>query len=307
MALTQSDILAHNNPNLAVADSDFIKGGFRTAVANLNDLYALSGKTDEPSAAGQLKARATFVYVTSEQKYYELIDTNNVGNSNGWQPFELGGTGTISGATNGLGLTNNDTTICLGGLITTGTTIYSTSSTCCAYLNFNPTTSTITTCSKGGCIVLDAVSMSGAGGKIIVNTNAGSGMTYGGCYHNNYTARSIPDVEYVNSVVDIIDVRYTVPANPFNILSTDNYIGVTGYTAGSCACIYLLPSPTLRTGQKVIVADVQGQALTYPITIDGNGKYINGNSATCAIINTDYGSITFLYNGFFWSAIAFVN
>lgn len=305
MALNQSDILEHNNPNLAVVDSDFIKGGFRTAVTNVNDLYSLSGKTDEPSAAGQLKERATFVYVTNELKYYELIDINNVGNSNGWQPFELGGSGGITGATNGL--TKVGTNITLGGTLTGNTTICSTNATCCAHLNFDKANSTITTCSKGGCIVLESVAMTGVGGKIIINTVSGSGMTYANCYHNNYTLRSIPDVEYVDKVVDIVDVRYAVPAYPFYIQSTDNYIGVSGYTAGSCACIYLLSSPTVQAGQKVIVADIQGQALTYPITIDGNGKYINGNSATCAIINTDYGSITFLYNGYFWSAIAFVN
>ena len=64
MALYQPDILQHNNPNLAISDSNFVKGGFRTAVATVNDLYALSGKTDLPSAEGQVKEYATIVYVS---------------------------------------------------------------------------------------------------------------------------------------------------------------------------------------------------------------------------------------------------
>ena len=89
MALRQSDIQIHNNPNLAVVDSDFVKGGFRTAVAVKSDLYALSGKTDEPSAAGQLKEYATIVYVSGETKYYILIDIDNVDNASGWEEFDV--------------------------------------------------------------------------------------------------------------------------------------------------------------------------------------------------------------------------
>ena len=68
MALNYPDILQHNNPNLAIADSNFIRGGTRTAVADLTTLYALSSKVD------QLKQYATRVYVTAEAKYYVLVD-----------------------------------------------------------------------------------------------------------------------------------------------------------------------------------------------------------------------------------------
>jgi hypothetical protein len=60
-------------------------------------------------------------------------------------------------------------------------------------------------------------------------------------------------------------------------------------------------------GQKVSVADICGNALSNPIIIDGNGKRINDISCTCSLINTNYGSITFIYNGYFWSAVAFTN
>jgi len=122
MALRQSDILIHNNPDLAVVDSDFIKGGFRTAVATLSDLYSLSGKTDLPAASGQLKAYSTIVYVSGDSKYYILKDVANVGNINGWQVFNSG-SGTLEFATNGLHTTLSGSTVILGGALTTGTTI----------------------------------------------------------------------------------------------------------------------------------------------------------------------------------------
>lgn len=87
MAIQRPDIYEHNNSNLAISDTDFHKGGFRTAVGSLTDLYALSGKTGYDSAPGQLKEHSTVVYVSGETKYYILIDIGNVNNINGWEPF----------------------------------------------------------------------------------------------------------------------------------------------------------------------------------------------------------------------------
>jgi hypothetical protein len=81
MAVFFPDIIQHNNPNLAVVDSDFSRGG-RRVVADLTAMYALSLKPD------QLKQFATIVYVQSEQKDYILIDINNADNSNGWQVYK---------------------------------------------------------------------------------------------------------------------------------------------------------------------------------------------------------------------------
>ena len=110
MAVNKPDIYQHNNPDLAFVDSNFIKGGFRTAVGDVSELYALSAKTGTEFAPGQLKEYATIVYVSGKTKYYILKDIDNVSNSNGWEEFVTGGgTGTITGATN----------------IGSGTTIYS--------------------------------------------------------------------------------------------------------------------------------------------------------------------------------------
>jgi hypothetical protein len=79
MAIKRPAIYEHNNPNLPIVDSDFVKGGSRTSVPNLTELYNLANKTS------QLKEYSTRVYVTGENKFYFLKDVSNVGNSNGWQ------------------------------------------------------------------------------------------------------------------------------------------------------------------------------------------------------------------------------
>jgi hypothetical protein len=74
-------------------------------------------------------------------------------------------------------------------------------------------------------------------------------------------------------------------------------------TVSGASCVYLYSSPVC--GERLSVVDICGNALAAPITINGNGKNINNGS--CSIINTDYGSTTFVYNGMFWSAISFIN
>lgn len=78
MAIKRPDIYEHNNPNNAIVDSEFVKGGGKS-VATITDLYNLSVKTD------QLTERVTKVWVASASNYYILIDKNNIGNSTGWK------------------------------------------------------------------------------------------------------------------------------------------------------------------------------------------------------------------------------
>lgn len=85
MALRKPDIYEHNNPDRAIADSDFIRGGIRSAVTNVTDLYALGNKAD------QLKENSTQIFVTSQNKFYLLKSIANIGNSNGWQEVNFDG------------------------------------------------------------------------------------------------------------------------------------------------------------------------------------------------------------------------
>lgn len=128
-----------------------------------------------------------------------------------------------------------------------------------------------------------------------------SGLNYGSCYHNDYTDRTLVDKEYVDKLVyinsNLINVKI-VSNNGYITTQSDDFIGVSG-----SSCVYLNNTPAI--GQRVIVADICGNALVDMINIDGNGYSILNGLKAC--INTDYGSTTFIFNGYFWSATSFVN
>ena len=88
MSLYFPDILEHSNPDNAIVDSDFVKGGARSPVASLLDLYALGAADPVPPAGepyqGKFKQHATRVYVSGEGKFYILKDFANRGNADGW-------------------------------------------------------------------------------------------------------------------------------------------------------------------------------------------------------------------------------
>lgn len=82
---------------------------------------------------------------------------------------------------------------------------------------------------------------------------------------------------------------------PYTASTRSDILSVLG---GGGGFIYLPTSPL--TGQTITIIDENGDAETDPITIDGNGKLINGyNEAT---INSNYGSISVVYNGTNWYA-----
>lgn len=72
MALSRIDILEHGNSANALVDSDSIKGGIRTKIA---DFTALTGTTfddaETASAKGLFKAHSTIVYVTDARRLKE--------------------------------------------------------------------------------------------------------------------------------------------------------------------------------------------------------------------------------------------
>lgn len=129
MAIKRPDIYEHNNVNLAISDTDFHRGGFRSAVGTVNDLYALSGKTGFPSAPGQLKEHSTIIYVSGETKYYVLTDIDNVGNATGWEVFSTGASGAtdVQNIGSGIGVFSgtSGTTTLLRSIIGSGDTTVS--------------------------------------------------------------------------------------------------------------------------------------------------------------------------------------
>lgn len=129
MAITRPDIYQHTNPNNAIVDSSFVRGGAR-AVADLTALYALSTKAD------QLLENVTKVWVASALANYTLIDDTNIGNSSGWQIDEASSTETYVhnqgspsatwSITHGMGKKPSVVVIDSGGDICTGTIVYDT-------------------------------------------------------------------------------------------------------------------------------------------------------------------------------------
>ena len=95
---------------------------------------------------------------------------------------------------------------------------------------------------------------------------------------------------HTHNVVNVNNI-----SSAYTTTISDNFVGVS---VSSLINLYGTP---IR-GQKVTVADVGSCASINPITICST-LGINGGSL--AVINTDYGSITFIYNGGFWSAVSF--
>jgi hypothetical protein len=94
------------------------------------------------------------------------------------------------------------------------------------------------------------------------------------------------------NVVNVCNV-----SSNYTTTASDSFVGVS---VASTICLY--NSPAL--GQKVTIADIGSCALTNPIIICSP---LGINGQPFSTINTDYGSITFIYNGTFWGAVAFVN
>jgi len=92
-------------------------------------------------------------------------------------------------------------------------------------------------------------------------------------------------------------VKVTTPgAYPYTALTTDYLILVD---TTSARIINLLAAP--ETGRTYVIKDVSGTSSINNITVQGNGSNIDG-SATY-VINSNYASITVIYNGTTWSIV----
>jgi hypothetical protein len=89
-------------------------------------------------------------------------------------------------------------------------------------------------------------------------------------------------------VTDVATATYTA-------LSTDYFLCVL--TNG----VVTITLPTGILGTVYIVKDCFGDAVTNPITIQGTGgQLVDGSTA---IINTNFGSLQFIFNGTDWSIV----
>jgi hypothetical protein len=86
-----------------------------------------------------------------------------------------------------------------------------------------------------------------------------------------------------------------VTDTPFTVTLTDYLLDINVAAPSS---VILPISPT---GTVFVVKDISGSASTNVIIVTGLGAAVDGNAT--ATINTDYGSITLIFNGTEWNII----
>jgi len=87
-----------------------------------------------------------------------------------------------------------------------------------------------------------------------------------------------------------------VTSSPYFVTPTNYFLSVNDPSGFANVIL-----PASVTGTVFIVKDDSGDALNNPIRITANGAQIDGS--TTGIINSDYGSLTFIYNGTQWNVV----
>ena len=267
----------------------------------------------------------TEVYSTIVESRRYVGLTVNINNDEWWFKDDIntlvekifGGTGDVSDAENGLYLIDSGTTVVLGGALLSGTTIslnsnnFSITGTTASFV-MNPAGYSInlSICDGTSCGVIGVglnPSLSSCDGtigtKICLNEN---GLYYSDDYSTRWdNERYIPDIAYVTGYTKCssnVDTICLITTSGYVTLPTDEIITLN--ISGPPYLIWLLDAP--KYGQRVTIVDVSGNALSCPITVCSHTYLINGGSSS--MINTNYGSITYVFNCCdFWSATAFVN
>jgi hypothetical protein len=85
----------------------------------------------------------------------------------------------------------------------------------------------------------------------------------------------------------------------YTVLAANNIV-VVNKSTGSATTITLPTGPA--TGQIHIIKDGKGDAATNNITIQGNGKNIDG--AASRVVSFNYGAVSLVYNGTQWNVWA---
>lgn len=85
--------------------------------------------------------------------------------------------------------------------------------------------------------------------------------------------------------------------SPYAVLAADQAILVDSTAA---VVTVTLPAAPL-TNRRIEVKDKLGQAAAFAITVDGNGKNIDG--VATQVLNVPYASITIIYNGTQWNIV----
>jgi len=207
------------------------------------------------------------VNINSSEYWYKngILDTDLT--------IKLGGGNAITGATNGLTISNNN--VVLGGTLTGATTINGGGQT--LNINVNGLNLSGTTLNITGIVTLQSTPTGGTTSDAILVWNS--------------IDKKIKQVS--PNIINVCNIN-----GVYSATTSNSFIGAN---AGST--IYLPPAP--NCGQKISIADCSGNALANNIYVCSTTcSILNCNMA---IINTDYGSMSFIFNNTFWSAVAFTN
>lgn len=301
MAVSFPDILQHNNPSDALVDSNFIRGGRRSPVANLTALYALSTIPD------QLKAYSTVATVANDgsgvvNRDYLLTDITNIGNSSGW-------TLALPTYVNGV-VDNGDSTVGLGGTFISPVSIaldsqnititdtnsywhYQDGGFYASMGNSGGATANLTLSAGGGSAMSyttnagqQDIAMTGSGGIQITDSINGRGLqgeayyapTDGNTYvQKNYVDNAISGAAItfgngVTPISTIVGLGGSLSSNTTISLGTSNFTiadsHITGLTlnSGAGASLY---GGTLGTGSGSISTAYNGISMIFNNTVFG--------------------------------------
>ena len=152
------------------------------------------------------------------------------------------------------------------------------------------TSSAISISTSANIIACDIISSNAA-------TIAGAGTINFSQIDFQGTSSTISTTTQVPFVTSNDAIKIVTPgAYPYTTNAQDAFIKVD---SSSARTIIPLASPV--TGQRHIIKDTAGLAGTNNITVTPSGKNIDGGASFA--INTNYGSITIVYNGVDWSII----
>lgn len=124
------------------------------------------------------------------------------------------------------------------------------------------------------------------------------GLQYSGDSYFEFEENSLITKGYVDYVRSNNVSGITYQAN-----DDDDFIEASG------GITVILPENPVNIGKRIIVADVSGNAESNSIIIDGgDNSILDGSNNNEAHINSNFGSITFIYNSLgFWSIVGFAN
>jgi hypothetical protein len=150
--------------------------------------------------------------------------------------------------------------------------------------------------SANGSLKFYTHSSGSAAERLIINDN---GALYSANYSATFTARSLVDAGFVTGITSALNIVNGIKVTAtYTATTLSEFIGVSANTA---SIVYLPITP--KNYQKITVKDIKGNGLTTNVTVNGNGKLIDGSST--ALINTNYGSMSLVYNTVGWSVIGF--